>query len=615
MAVQAVFYRRLSRGRLSRGCFLSGRLFCLALLLLGWMRVPLPASETTCSLCDGGEQIVCPKCFGKGQYCATCKNSGKIFCPGCRGLGQTPCSQCGRKGRFACSNCASKGKVWVPQQRAWVTNDKTAKNNKSGKAGLNFIPAHWEECNSCGGKGQVTCSLCGGKGDIVCKTCRKAGSLDCPECDPGKAAQKPCDVCSGLTWVPCPSCTRVKTEEPSRVAAAGPPDVILEALHSASSSLAERPPLKPLVALARIGLLRDPLAISVFRKALLSENRLVRAMALEELLQFDATDLAEVGGTDLVLFLIEAARMERAEIAVMAKVLLERIAGRYSESLTREGKRGSWRFEAKAFPRGRALPELMPVGASAGSNRGLREQVPPERTVVVPGAEGPEAGRAEFGPEEPGAKGIDLVWVIDCSGSVLRSFTAMRESAMHTTQLLSSLFGNVRVGLIAYRDGIEGRAPLSDDLESFSRALGRLRAEKGGDYPEGVDLALRAALDGSSMHWRPQSSAAVIVVGDDGPAKARADLLLTKLRELRARSPRFKVSCLKVGGGFARADSEAFWNGLAQAGGGTALPLDSSSKANTLVQLSTSIASATGIDPQILRRVVRLVARVGLRST
>jgi hypothetical protein len=402
----------------------------------------------------------------------------------------------------------------------------------------------------------------------------------------------------------------VKEVEVVEKPADGPSDAFLQDLHWASSSLQQSPLIRPLLAMARIGSTKRPLAIAVLRDALLAENKFVRAMALDELLEFGGKDLAEVGGSEMVLSLVRQARVEREELAVMAGALLERIAEHYPGSLSRDRKRGAWRFDPKGFPRGQDLPSLRVAGASAGSRTHPETSPRPGQTVLAPVPRAPESTGAEFGPEDGTAR-VDLIWAIDCSGSVQRSFKTMLETAGHVTRLLSTLLGNVRVGLVAYRDRVEVRMPLSEDIEPFYRALERLRADRGGDFPEGVDIAVRAALDESSMQRRPRSSVAVVVVGDDGPTAARAEALHRALRKLRREMPRLTVSCLKVESAFGGRRGDDFWDRLAEAGGGTALPLDA--KGETLWKLCASITGASGVEPQFLRRILRLVARVGSR--
>ena len=93
-----------------------------------------------------------------------------------------------------------------------------------------------------------------------------------------------------------------------------PPEVVVEDLNWAVGELDTRPVLTPLLALAHVGSLRNPYPIVIFRKALRSEHRWICAMALEELLKFDGSKLADVGGEDLVRELVRLVRSESDDV-------------------------------------------------------------------------------------------------------------------------------------------------------------------------------------------------------------------------------------------------------------------------------------------------------------
>jgi len=131
--------------------------------------------------------------------------------------------------------------------------------------------------------------------------------------------------------------------------------------------LDREPLIAPLVAVAHVGSIESPFAIIVLRDALASRHRWVRAMALDELLRFDARDLAEFGGPALVRALVAAAERNVGEASTLARRLLEKIAARYPEALRREGDDGPWRFDENGFPEGSDLPE--PERAAPGGGR------------------------------------------------------------------------------------------------------------------------------------------------------------------------------------------------------------------------------------------------------
>jgi hypothetical protein len=223
-----------------------------------------------------------------------------------------------------------------------------------------------------------------------------------------------------------------------------------------------------------------------------------------------------------------------------------------------------------------------------------------------PAAPAPEA---LLGPEDLARKGLDLVWVIDCTGSVQKKFDRMRSCAERATRLLSGLLENVAVGLVSYRDQVQGKLSLSRDMDVFSRALSTLRAEKGGDTPEGVDLAVGTAVDGRAMAGRPDTVRAVVVVGDAAPPDARAQPFIERVASARKANPLLSVSCVDVGEPAERISGpppvDAFWARLALEGGGAAFPLGP--EAELLEALCAGTIPRMEKEP--LRRVLSLLIR------
>ena len=119
---------------------------------------------------------------------------------------------------------------------------------------------------------------------------------------------------------------------------------------------------------------------------------------------------------------------------------------------------------------------------------------------------------------------LDLVFVMDTTGSMGRELADLQANLVGIIRVLSRLSGSLRVGFVAFKD--RGDAYLTRvyplqrmndahvaELVSFVRGL---RAQGGGDDPEPVDEALKAAL---AMPWRGDAQGRIIVIGD-APAHA-----------------------------------------------------------------------------------------------
>ncbi|MBN1422790.1 MAG: hypothetical protein JXP34_28700 [Planctomycetes bacterium] len=546
-----------------------------------------------CPICDGTKKIPCPKCKGEAKPCERCGDKGEIVCPDCDGEGRIECAACLGTGGIPCPKCHGAGWFWVERRKVWGADEK------SGKGGLRrVIPAHWERCARCAGKGRLQCERCKGKGTTPCTRCREKGLIVCPVCKGKKPDRGKCPACGGKGWIPCPACLEKKVE----AGPAAPPREILRDLRWARRMLAREPLIAPLVAVAHIASLESPSVIIVLRDALACRPRWVRAMAFDELLRFDARDLAEFGGPVLVRAALAAAERTTGEAGAIALRLIEKIAARYPEALRREGEDGPWTFDASRFPAGANLLEPDPAAGDPDRDGGQGEA---GRTSVGPEPSEGAAGRL-FGFEDFARRGIDCVWAIDCTASVERTFEDMRSAVKRTMRLLAELFGNQRAGLIAYRDRVEGVLPLGNDDARFHEALAALHAEKGGDLYEGVDFALRQALDEKAMGIRSASHLAVVFLGEAGPRPPRAQALLRSLRVRRSVTPLLRVHAVKVGSALREPGASAFWDDLAAAGGGRAMGL---ARGGEMVE-HLAAALVAGVDEDILRRIVRLVARL-----
>ena len=554
---------------------------------------PGTARADECPLCDGTCRLTCPKCRGTGRFCARCGNSGKTPCERCKGKGERACAGCNGTGSVECVQCQGAGRVWVPRRHEWGTG-------KDGKKGalIRVIPPHWEDCARCGAKGRHACPACRGTGANRCESCKGTRSTACPFCEGKESRRLACEACDGRGWIRCPRCNDSPREDAA--AADRPPDDVLQDLSLASELLHSAPPLLPLLALACAGMHRNPFGIVVFREALDVNHRWIRAMALEELLRFDARRLAEFGGKRLAERLAALGREEDRELRGLAESLLATMARHYPRNVRREGAHGPWRFEPKDFPEGKELPPLL-APADAGDRARSESK---GRTRAAPKID-EEAAARRFGAEMPAGQGADIIWTLDCSASVQRSFGNLRNAAARTTRIVAELTGALRVGLVAYRDKVEGLLPLTDAAARFFAALRMLRADKGGDLQEGVDVALRAALDAQGMGMRPEGRNVVVVMGDAGPSPHRARALIAALNDLRMKRPRLSVHCVACGNALIAPRESDFLRDLARAGGGRLLQLDQ----RTRIVEELCVAAMPGVDETALRRILRTIAR------
>lgn len=115
-----------------------------------------------------------------------------------------------------------------------------------------------------------------------------------------------------------------------------------------------------------------------------------------------------------------------------------------------------------------------------------------------------------------GFQGVDIAFVIDTTGSMGNDISAARAIAGDLADRIVAA-PDGRVALTQYRDHGDAfvanlEVPLTDDVDTFTTALGQLRASGGGDYEEALLSGLMTTLDG--LDWREGATKAAIVMAD-----------------------------------------------------------------------------------------------------
>ena len=169
---------------------------------------------------------------------------------------------------------------------------------------------------------------------------------------------------------------------------------------------------------------------------------------------------------------------------------------------------------------------------------------------------------------------LDLVVVLDATGSMGGELADLRASLLGIIRILHRLAPTLRMGFVAYKDEGEPyvtRAfPLTAMDEAGMRELIRfvraIQAKGGGDVPEPVDRALEVA---AGMTWRADAAGRILVIGDapaHAPGWQRAVDLARAFGDSAARPDRPRsVSAILTGDD---PGARSFFATLAEAGGG-----------------------------------------------
>ncbi len=171
------------------------------------------------------------------------------------------------------------------------------------------------------------------------------------------------------------------------------------------------------------------------------------------------------------------------------------------------------------------------------------------------------------------ASGLDIVIVIDSTGSMERVINEARKQVGRMISTVGGLIPNFRLGVVTYRD--EGDDYVTRDLHLtpyYYEAvdfLDSLEADQGGDIPEAVLDGMKAAVGG--MKWSSRAKRVVILIGDAQPHKQD----MGRLKQLVASFAKRNGSVhtlVTSGSGFGarRADPDAIrtFSSIAEAGAG-----------------------------------------------
>ena len=111
--------------------------------------------------------------------------------------------------------------------------------------------------------------------------------------------------------------------------------------------------------------------------------------------------------------------------------------------------------------------------------------------------------------------GLDLVLAVDTTRSMEAGLGDLKKACSWLLPAMQWGAEGVRIGLLTYKDKVSETHPLSESpAEDLLPRILELKAVGGGDVPEGIDSALRAALELGRFAWRPSAAKRIVVIGD-----------------------------------------------------------------------------------------------------
>jgi Mg-chelatase subunit ChlD len=196
----------------------------------------------------------------------------------------------------------------------------------------------------------------------------------------------------------------------------------------------------------------------------------------------------------------------------------------------------------------------IPAGQDAGPEfRAATLRAVPAPTRPMPADPGQWHGCVPSQPV-PSYAGLDLVIAVDTTGSMGRVIADVKSNLLRLEQTLSAAAGDVRLGIVAYRDVGDSYVvttlpltPLDAAGEGeISRFIGGLTASGGGDWPEAMDQAIAAA---AGMEWRGTVPASIVVIADAPPHPGDEAAARDTAAAFAARFSGAQVSLVDTGSG------------------------------------------------------------------
>ncbi len=133
---------------------------------------------------------------------------------------------------------------------------------------------------------------------------------------------------------------------------------------------------------------------------------------------------------------------------------------------------------------------------------------------------------------------LDLALVIDTTGSMGDEIEYLQAELDSIVTRLKRESGNLdlRIGVVLYRDEgddyVVRSSPLTASIRGIRAELAEQEANGGGDPPEAVDKAMKAA---EALQWRPEAAKAILLVADAPPHDEAIAPTLDSVQRLRSR--------------------------------------------------------------------------------
>lgn len=247
-----------------------------------------------------------------------------------------------------------------------------------------------------------------------------------------------------------------------------------------------------------------------------------------------------------------------------------------------------------------------------------------------------QVGDNNGSPWDEAGRSMDLVFIMDATGSMgsyissaTKNIETICENIIQSEQLSGP--GALRIGLIAYRDHppqdhtyVVKNFGFHNRVEKVKENLKTLYASGGGDGPEAVTAAMKAALD---LNWRAHATKLAVLIADapphgigeygdgfrDGSPDGEDPLRLARLYA-KAGIPLFMIACEPALSGYQHAPD--FFQGLVQITGAMLVPLTTASLlSHVILGLAGEAMDMERLHREIGDAIVQRIQSLSLEGT
>lgn len=258
----------------------------------------------------------------------------------------------------------------------------------------------------------------------------------------------------------------------------------------------------------------DPRAYAEVIPLLKDKSTLVRSFVLKALTKVPTDKLKSAKDGYKIVEAVIREMSKNKKVTYYSKVMLKSLSG---ESFKTKSKWMRWLKDHKDdFKPDVSEPFDLSQFTKEELSRYQRELMAAQRAKA--GGTVLRADQFRSAMDDLRKNGLEVAICLDVTGSMGGVLKESKEKIESLSMILGTLVGNVRIGLVTYRDAVATVLPLTKNWSAFKKALDAQQASGGGDGPEGVEKGVEVCL--FKMGWKKKSNKSIVIIADAPPHKA-----------------------------------------------------------------------------------------------